>query len=252
MVGNVGRLHSHGLVLCMSCGPRMIRHPHCARRLRRESSTGSGARLWRRTPLTHRTMHASQPRRPPPTPVISHATPCQHTPRQHRSATQRTRCQTPYAGTSPRSSWLILWQHTQKSHTRPLKTVLREANTHTITQIRFSNSKMKSASKNLTEASGCALASVPSSCSCSWQASSTQSRPAATTSTQPTSVRRTRTASTQAATTTRAWGTRPMMHANRGRIESLTLNASCSAWARWVCLTTPLSVVIWISSLWCI
>jgi len=135
-----------------------------------------------------------------------------------------------------------------------IRLLLLKANTHTFNLFQISSFEKARASvpKNPPNASGCALASVPSSCSCSWQASSTQSRPAATTSTQPTSVRRTRTASTQAATTTRAWGTRPMMHANRGRIESLTLNASCSAWARWVCLTTPLSVVIWISSLWCI
>ena len=188
MVVNVGRLHSHGLVLCMSCGHAWFGthtvHDACAVRAALGRAPGHGAAY--------------------------HSPTAQHTPHNHEGHPPRLwyRIHAVAAHTTPTQIYdtahpvpdTLFWDptpilsHTMTTYLEIAHPWCRKKIIHN--KIRLSNSKMKSMSKNLTKANGCALASVPSRYWWSWQASSTRWRAMR--------AYRTRSASTRAATTFRA------------------------------------------------
>jgi len=153
-----------------------------------------------RTQHTNCTTHASHPQTPPPTPVISRHAVATHTTLPQICDTAHTALDTLCRDIPAPVLAHTVTTYPEIAHPQCpyLNVLLLPANTHTLTlfQIRFSNFKRASEPKNPPEASGCALAGVPSSCSCSWQASSTRSR--------ATRAHRTRTASTRAVTTIHA------------------------------------------------
>ena len=164
----------------MCCACRAATHdskPCCARCLRRASSAGSGARESSVAPHTeHRTTNEK-------TRLKSiNATPHTRDIKRHSVAARttlpqigdkRTRSPAPYPAAGQPHTRLGTYCDNLPGNCTPAMPAstcaAAHSNTHTRTlfQIRFSNSRRASVQKNPPEASGCALASVPSSCSCS-------------------------------------------------------------------------------------